>query len=94
MARVGFVGLGIMGDPMCRSLLAAGHDLTVYNRSREKMGAVVAAGAKGAGSLADLVDRSDVVITMLSDPAAVREVAAGAPRRSRFPCADAAFATL
>ncbi len=77
MARVGFVGLGMMGDPMCRNLLAAGHDLTVYNRSREKMGPLVAAGAKGAGSIADLVDRSDVVITMLSDPAAVREVAAG-----------------
>ncbi len=77
MARVGFVGLGTMGDPMCRNLLAAGHDLTVYNRSREKMGPLVAAGAKGAESLAGLVDRSDVVITMLSDPAAVREVAAG-----------------
>lgn len=77
MARVGFIGLGIMGDPMCRNLIAAGHDVTVHNRSRGKMAPLVAAGAKGAASVADLVDRSEVVITMLSDPAAVREVAAG-----------------
>ncbi len=77
MARVGFVGLGTMGDPMCRNLLADGHDLTVYNRSREKMEPLVVAGAKGAASLSDLVGRSEVVITMLADTAAVREVAAG-----------------
>ncbi len=77
MARVGFIGLGIMGDPMCRNLLAAGHDVTVFNRSREKMAPLVAAGAKGAASVADLVERTEVAITMLSDPAAVREVAAG-----------------
>lgn len=77
MARVGFIGLGIMGDPMCRNLIAAGHDVTVHNRSREKMAPLVAAGAKGAASVADLVGRCEVVITMLADPAAVREVAAG-----------------
>ncbi len=77
MARVGFIGLGIMGDPMCRNLIAAGHDVTVHNRSREKMAPLVAAGAKGAASVADLVGRSEVVITMLSDPAAVREVTEG-----------------
>ena len=77
MARVGFIGLGMMGDPMCRNLMAAGHDLTVYNRSREKMAPLVAAGAKGAASVADLVARCEVAITMLSDPAAVRAVAGG-----------------
>ncbi len=77
MARVGFVGLGIMGDPMCRNLMAAGHELTVYNRSREKMEPLVAAGAKGAASVAELVERSEIAITMLSGPAAVREVAGG-----------------
>ena len=77
MARVGFVGLGIMGDPMCRNLMAAGHDLTVYNRSHGKMEPLLAAGAKAAASVAELVERSEVAITMLSDPAAVREVAGG-----------------
>jgi glyoxylate/succinic semialdehyde reductase len=74
MAKIGFVGMGIMGEPMCRNLLAKGHDVTVYNRTPAKMEGVVAAGAKAAASLADLVRRSDVTITMVSDPAAVRDV--------------------
>jgi 3-hydroxyisobutyrate dehydrogenase-like beta-hydroxyacid dehydrogenase len=76
MAKIGFIGLGIMGAPMCGNILAKGHDVTVYNRSREKMAPLVAAGAKGASSVAQLVERADVVITMLSDPAAVWEVVA------------------
>jgi 3-hydroxyisobutyrate dehydrogenase-like beta-hydroxyacid dehydrogenase len=76
MAKVGFIGLGIMGAPMCGNILAKGHDVTVYNRSSEKMAPLVAAGAKGASSVAQLVERADVVITMLSDPAAVWEVVA------------------
>ncbi|MGE5699652.1 MAG: NAD(P)-dependent oxidoreductase [Deltaproteobacteria bacterium] len=76
MAKIGFIGLGIMGAPMCGNILARGHDVTVYNRSREKMAPLVAAGAKGASSVAQLVERADVVITMLSDPAAVWEVVA------------------
>ncbi len=76
MAKVGFIGLGIMGAPMCRNILARGHKVTVYNRSREKMAPLVSAGATGAASVAELVKRSDVVITMLSDPAAVWEVVA------------------
>ena len=76
MANVGFIGLGIMGAPMCRNLLAKGHDVAVYNRSREKMAPLVAAGAKSAHSVAGLVAKADIVITMLSDPAAVWEVVA------------------
>lgn len=76
MAKIGFIGLGIMGAPMCANLLAKGHDVTVYNRSREKMAPLVAAGAKGASSVARLVEQADIVITMLSDPAAVWEVVA------------------
>jgi 3-hydroxyisobutyrate dehydrogenase-like beta-hydroxyacid dehydrogenase len=74
MAKVGFIGLGIMGEPMCRNVLSKGHDVIVYNRTRSKMGTLVAAGAKAAGSLAELVQRSEVVITMVADPAAVRDV--------------------
>lgn len=75
MAKVGFIGLGIMGDPMCRNLIRAGNDVTVYNRTKEKAGSLVEAGARGAGSVRELVRRSEFVITMLSDPAAVREAA-------------------
>jgi glyoxylate/succinic semialdehyde reductase len=74
MATVGFVGLGIMGEPMCRNVLSKGHDVTVYNRTRAKMEPLVAAGAKAAPSLAELVHGSEVVITMVADPAAVRDV--------------------
>jgi len=74
MAKVGFIGLGIMGEPMCRNVLAKGHDVTVYNRTPAKMEPLVAAGAIAAPSLADLVHRSEVTITMVSDPAAVRDV--------------------
>jgi len=74
MAKVGFIGLGIMGEPMCRNVLAKGHDVTVYNRTPAKMEPLVASGAKAAGSLADLVRRSEVTITMVSDPVAVRDV--------------------
>lgn len=74
MAKVGFVGLGTMGEPMCRNLLAKGHAVTVFNRTPAKMGSLVAAGANAATSLPDLVLRSDVIITMVSDPAAVRDV--------------------
>jgi 3-hydroxyisobutyrate dehydrogenase-like beta-hydroxyacid dehydrogenase len=76
MAKIGFIGLGLMGAPMCGNVLARGHDVIVYNRSREKMAPLVAAGAKGASSVAQLVEGADVVITMLSDPAAVWEVVA------------------
>jgi len=44
MAKIGFIGLGIMGAPMCGNILAKGHDVAVYNRSREKMAPLVAAG--------------------------------------------------
>ena len=74
MAKVGFIGLGIMGEPMCQNILAKGHDVVVYNRTRAKMGPLVSAGAKAAPSLAALVHRSEVVITMVADPAAVRDV--------------------
>jgi 3-hydroxyisobutyrate dehydrogenase-like beta-hydroxyacid dehydrogenase len=63
-----------MGEPMCRNILSKGHDVVVYNRTRSKMGTLVAAGAKAAASLAELVHRSEVVITMVADPAAVRDV--------------------
>lgn len=76
MAKIGFIGLGIMGEPMCRNILAAGHEVTVYNRSPEKMTPLVACGAKGSSSVAELVARSEVVVTMLSDPSAVWEVVA------------------
>ncbi|WP_236700355.1 2-hydroxy-3-oxopropionate reductase [Allosalinactinospora lopnorensis] len=75
--RIGFVGLGIMGEPMARNLMAAGFDVTVHNRSREAVDRLVTAGAKPAGSPAAAAAAADVVIVMLPDAADVRAVVLG-----------------
>jgi 3-hydroxyisobutyrate dehydrogenase-like beta-hydroxyacid dehydrogenase len=76
--EVGFVGLGAMGRPMARNLAGAGHQVTVYNRTRARAEAIVDV-VSIADSLADLACDRDIVVTMLSDDAAVDEVAFGRP---------------
>jgi 3-hydroxyisobutyrate dehydrogenase-like beta-hydroxyacid dehydrogenase len=73
---IGFVGLGQMGTGMAANLLKAGHQVTVFNRTRAKAEALVAQGAKAAASVAD-VCRGDAVITMLADDEAVEEAVFG-----------------
>lgn len=75
--KVGFIGLGRMGEAMARRVLDAGHELTVYNRSPEKTAELGAAGATVADSIAAAVDGQEVVITMLAHDAALEEVAFG-----------------
>jgi len=77
LGRIGFIGLGVMGQPMARNLLAAGADLIVHNRSRAAQDTLVAAGAAGAGSPAEVAAGADLIITMLADDQAVRSVAGG-----------------
>ncbi|MFL5798873.1 MAG: NAD(P)-dependent oxidoreductase [Actinomycetota bacterium] len=67
MARIGFLGLGLMGTPMARRLLGAGHDLTVWNRTTEKAEALSADGAKVAATPAEAAAGNEIVITMLAD---------------------------
>jgi 3-hydroxyisobutyrate dehydrogenase-like beta-hydroxyacid dehydrogenase len=76
--NLGFIGLGRMGSGMARNLLRAGHQVTVYNRSREKSEALAADGARIAGSPADACRDCEVVVSMLADDRAVAEVAFGA----------------
>jgi 3-hydroxyisobutyrate dehydrogenase-like beta-hydroxyacid dehydrogenase len=71
--KVGFIGLGSMGLPMARNLLKAGHEITVYNRTRERAESLRTEGATVAGHDADTCG-SDVLITMLADDRAVRAV--------------------
>ncbi len=73
--RVGFIGLGRMGSAMVGRLLAAGHDVAVFNRTPEKTKAAAEAGAKVAGSIAEAAGYGDAVFTMLANDAAVVEVA-------------------
>lgn len=75
--KVGFVGLGIMGRPMCRNLIEAGFPLTVWNRSRPGIESVVGYGASEADSPRAVAERSDVIITIVTDSPDVRQVVLG-----------------
>ncbi len=75
--RVGFIGLGIMGKPMARHLLEAGHVLTVHNRSRAAVEELVAQGAAEANSPAEVARASEVVFTCLPNSPDVELVALG-----------------
>ena len=74
--RIGFIGLGNMGVGMAANLLKAGHEVTAYNRSQDKVTVVAAQGAKPAKSVAEACD-GDLVITMLANDAAVEAVTFG-----------------
>lgn len=75
---LGFAGIGLMGLPMCRRLLAAGYPLTVWNRNPAKCAALVEAGARQVASPAELCEHADIVMLCLADTAVVREVMFGA----------------
>ena len=69
--RVAFIGLGNMGSGIANCILKAGFDLTVYNRTREKMEPFLSNGAKGGSDLRDTVKDADVVMTSLMDDTSV-----------------------
>ena len=75
--RVGFIGLGIMGQPMATNILRVGFPLTVWNRTAAKMAPLTALGAHPADSPAALASHCDVVITMVTGPADLEEVVLG-----------------
>lgn len=74
MTAVAFLGTGLMGAPMVRRLLAAGHDVTVWNRDADKARPLQDEGARVAADTADAVRDAQVVFTMLSDGSAVAQV--------------------
>lgn len=78
MTTVAFVGLGIMGDPMARHLVAAGHEVTGHNRSPEKTRPLVDAGGRAAATVAEAVEKAEVVALMLPDSPDVADVCTGA----------------
>jgi len=77
MAELGFVGLGTMGGGVVRRLLAVGHAVTVWNRTREKAEPLLEAGARWADSPRSVAERSDIVFTMVTNTAAVQAVTEG-----------------
>src|SRR5260221_8898215 len=74
--EIGFVGLGRMGTAIAKNLAAAGHRVIACVRRPQQMGTLLALGLKPTTDLADVFD-CEIVITMLPDDAAVREVALG-----------------
>jgi 3-hydroxyisobutyrate dehydrogenase-like beta-hydroxyacid dehydrogenase len=77
-ARIGWIGLGLMGRPMGMNLLKAGHPLTVWNRTASRASELVEAGATLANSPKEVAAHCDVLITMVSDPEALEGVLWGA----------------
>ncbi|HCX62217.1 MAG TPA: 2-hydroxy-3-oxopropionate reductase [Clostridiales bacterium] len=75
--KLGFIGLGIMGKPMSKNLIKAGHELVVYNNSIEPVNELVAMGAKAALNGAEVAKECDVIITMLPNSPHVKSVALG-----------------
>lgn len=77
MTTVGFIGLGIMGRAMAANLVKAGFDVVGYNRTADKIDALIAAGGRGAGSVSEAVKDADVVVTMVPDSPDVEAVLTG-----------------
>src|SRR5437868_12508914 len=77
LPSLAFAGIGLMGLPMCRRLLAAGYPLTVWNRNPQKCAPLVEAGAQQVSIPAELCQQADVVMLCLADTAVVREVVFG-----------------
>ncbi|GAB3619813.1 2-hydroxy-3-oxopropionate reductase [Glutamicibacter endophyticus] len=75
--NVAFIGLGIMGLPMAKNLVNAGFTVTGFNRSQKAIDDLIAAGGKGASSIAEAVKDADVVITMVPDSPDVEAVVTG-----------------
>ena len=74
---VGFIGLGIMGLPMASNLVKAGYRLVVFNRTREKAEAMAGEFVQVASSPAEVASRCQMMITIVTDSAAVEDVIAG-----------------
>lgn len=79
--KVGFIGLGNMGQPMAQNILKAGNELTVYNRTRSAADGLQQAGAQVANSQTEVAQDVEVLITMLANDAAVEATLFGAEEK-------------
>jgi 3-hydroxyisobutyrate dehydrogenase len=72
--KLGYIGIGLMGKPMVLRLLAAGHEVTVWNRSRDKLAPVLEKGAKAAASPAGVANAAEIVMMCVTDQKAAEDV--------------------
>ena len=77
MSKIGWVGIGVMGRSMCGHLLAAGHEVRVYTRTKASAESVLAAGAQWCDSPGDVAEGSDFVFSIVGYPSDVRAVYMG-----------------
>jgi 3-hydroxyisobutyrate dehydrogenase-like beta-hydroxyacid dehydrogenase len=75
--KLGYAGLGMMGSPMARRLLDAGHDVTIWNRSPEKATGLVEAGGKLVSHPSDVADAASIIFMCVTDASAVEAVVFG-----------------
>src|SRR5438067_11157883 len=76
--RVGWIGTGVMGRWMCQHLINKGYQATVYNRTKDKAGPLLEAGAEWADTPRAVAERTDMVFAIVGFPKDVREVFLGA----------------
>lgn len=72
--KIGWIGLGVMGEPLCQHLIAAGYSLSIHTRSRDKARTVLANGARWCDSPAEVSKNSDVIFTMVGTGQEVEDV--------------------
>ncbi len=72
--RLGWIGTGVMGAPLCEHLLRAGYSLTIHSRKKTKAERLLQQGAQWAETLAEMANMTDVVFTMVGFPQDVREI--------------------
>jgi len=77
MAKLGFVGLGVMGSRMAKRLMDAGHEVTGYNRTKSKAQWLLDAGMKWADSPREVVEASDISLSMVTNTKALQAIAEG-----------------
>ena len=78
MAKIGFIGLGIMGKPMAKNLVKAGYDLVVYDIAAAAVKELGETGAQAAASVAEVAQAAGIIFTMLPNSPHVKEVVLGA----------------
>ena len=78
MAKIGFIGLGIMGNPMAKNLVKAGYDLVVYDIAAAAVKELGETGAQAAASVAEVAQAAGIIFTMLPNSPHVKEVVLGA----------------
>jgi 3-hydroxyisobutyrate dehydrogenase-like beta-hydroxyacid dehydrogenase len=77
MARIGYVGLGVMGGGVARRLLSAGHEVTGYNRTRSKAEPLIADGMRFAESPREAAEQTDVIFSMVTNTQALTAITHG-----------------